>query len=134
MDNVRGRRREGCRSLYPLYIYFTCVTERAFTFLVSNTTHNGHMIVYIDDRGEPSPPPGPARTSLSQTPLRSPVRTKPLQTFKASMRTVWSKAAAFCFLSFMLSFIHVKRSYSPDTRGAARRSESDHPKKLVSAR
>ena len=72
MDNVR---REGCRSLYPSYIYFTCVTERAFT-LVSNTTHKD-----IDDsRGEPSP--SPRSPSVTHRPLT--VRTKPLQTFKAS--------------------------------------------------
>ena len=65
MDNVR---REGCRSLYPLYIYFTCVTERAFT-LVSNTTHKD-----IDDRGEPSP-----RRPLSHTHrvAKAPTQTQP---------------------------------------------------------
>ena len=42
------------RSLYPLYIYSTCVTERAFTF-VSNTTHKPRTSTI-----EASPPRPPA--------------------------------------------------------------------------
>ena len=71
-------------STLALYIYSTCVTERAFT-LVSNTTHKD-----IDDRGEPSPrrplshthrvakvKSRKAPTQTQPDPLR--VRTKPLR-------------------------------------------------------
>lgn len=70
-------------STLALYIYSTCVTERAFT-LVSNTTHKD-----IDDRGEPSPRRplshthrvAKAPTQTQPDPLR--VRTKPLANFQS---------------------------------------------------